>query len=47
MLRFRQTLIVAAIAAAISTPASYAQAQRGRGGAVVLLPRLGPSALAV
>ena len=32
MLRFRQTLIVAAIATGISIPASYAQAQRGRGG---------------
>ncbi len=32
MLRFRQTLIVAAIAAAFSIPASHAQTQRGRGG---------------
>ena len=32
MLRFRQRLIVAAIATGISIPASYAQAQRGRGG---------------
>lgn len=32
MLRFRQTLIVAAIAAALSVPGSYAQAQRGRSG---------------
>jgi len=31
MLRFRQTLIFAAIAAAISIPAGYAQAQSGRG----------------
>jgi hypothetical protein len=31
MLGFRETLIVAAIAAAISNPGSYAQAQRGRG----------------
>ena len=31
MLRFRQTLIIAAIAAASSIPASYAQAQSGRG----------------
>ena len=31
MLRFHQTLIIAAIAAAIPIPTSYAQAQRGRG----------------
>ena len=32
MFRFRQTLIVTAIAAAFSVPCSYAQAQRGRSG---------------
>jgi hypothetical protein len=32
MLRFRQTLIVTAIAAAFSIPASYAQDERGQGG---------------
>ncbi len=32
MIRFRHTIVVAAMAVAISIPASYAQAQRGRGG---------------
>ncbi len=44
MLRFRQTLIVTAIAAAISIPGSYAQAQHAAVGAAVPVARLGRSA---